>query len=527
VSDVVVPVRPRRTVRVVVAVVGLILVLGAVAAYAAYRFLDGGGPRPEDVLPASTVAEISVDLDPHAGQKIAAIEALRKFPALRKSLGLSSEDDLRKELVDNGLTRLCPHVDYARDVRPWIGDRAAVAAVDLGGTDPVPALALQITDPGTARQDFARIAACVRGSGGTTGIGYAVGTDYLIVSDSQAHAETILAGGRKASLAADPTYQKWTSARGSAGVVNFYIAPAAGKVLGNVVTQGLRDLPGVAGRLSSQLGTVDGGDPAAAMRTQLASFRGAAGALRFADDGLELVVVSQGSTAASPAGVGTVVTDLPADTAFAVAGTVGKDGASAVVKRVRAIGPSGQSFLDNVQAQTGLRLPADLQALLGHAISFSVGGDSPATASGFNDPSQVPVGVVLHGDPARALAVITTLTDHLGTNLSDLSLVTERGPDALVLSPSRKYAESLTASGGLGAAPLFQRAVPDPAHAQFVLYLALDGKWRTTLADLAGDSLSAQDKQDLIANLTPFGALGMSASSSGGVNTFDLRVATR
>ena len=119
--------------------VAVVAVLGG-GAYAAYAFLSGGGPQPADVLPASTVAVVSVDLDPSAGQKIAAIKSIRRFPALKKSLGLHPDDDLRKFIFDKLVHEAdCPDLDFGQDVKPWLGKRAAFALVDLDEHDPTPA----------------------------------------------------------------------------------------------------------------------------------------------------------------------------------------------------------------------------------------------------------------------------------------------------------------------------------------------------------------------------------------------------
>ena len=58
---------------------------------------------------------------------------LRRFPAFRDQVGLNADDDLKKkvfELVQDDAH--CPDLDYGDDVEPWLGDRAAIAAVDLG-----------------------------------------------------------------------------------------------------------------------------------------------------------------------------------------------------------------------------------------------------------------------------------------------------------------------------------------------------------------------------------------------------------
>ena len=102
----------------------LAVVLVAVGGFAAWQFFSEGGPRPAEVLPDSTFALVTVDLDPSGGQKIEAIQTLRKFPSWKKRIG-TAEDDVIKVIVEKALEGSpCKSFDYDNDVRPWIGSRA-------------------------------------------------------------------------------------------------------------------------------------------------------------------------------------------------------------------------------------------------------------------------------------------------------------------------------------------------------------------------------------------------------------------
>ena len=95
----------RRGARGLVAVgaSALAVVLIAVGGFAAWQFFSEGGPQPAEVLPDSTFALVTVDLDPSGGQKIEAIQTLRKFPSWKKRIGVNADDDLMKEIVERGL----------------------------------------------------------------------------------------------------------------------------------------------------------------------------------------------------------------------------------------------------------------------------------------------------------------------------------------------------------------------------------------------------------------------------------------
>ena len=82
------------------------LVLGGGAVFAVQQ-LSGGGAQPADVLPGDAYGYLRLDIDPSAGQKIAAVRFLDKLPQVRDTLG---GDDPRKKLweliTDGGLGRL-------------------------------------------------------------------------------------------------------------------------------------------------------------------------------------------------------------------------------------------------------------------------------------------------------------------------------------------------------------------------------------------------------------------------------------
>ena len=117
----------RKRLLAVGAVVAAAGVIGA-GAWAATSFFATGA-QPAEALPASTVAYASLDLDPSGGQKIEAIQTLRKFPAFNDELDLDTDDDLRETVFNEFFgADVCERVDYDDDIEPWLGSRAAVAA---------------------------------------------------------------------------------------------------------------------------------------------------------------------------------------------------------------------------------------------------------------------------------------------------------------------------------------------------------------------------------------------------------------
>ena len=134
----------RKAVLAGATVVGLAAV-GA-GAWAATSFFATGS-QPAEALPASTIGYASIDLDPSGGQKIEAFRMLNKFPAYKDKIGLDADDDIKREIFDRIIAEApCAGLEYEDDIEPWVGDRAAVAAVDTGEEEPVVAVVVQIKD---------------------------------------------------------------------------------------------------------------------------------------------------------------------------------------------------------------------------------------------------------------------------------------------------------------------------------------------------------------------------------------------
>ncbi len=91
---------------------------------------------------------LSIDLDPSGEQKLEALRTLEKFLAFTEAVDIDSEDDLRRVIGEELLAGSACGLDYDDDVAPWIGERFAVAAVDLGEDTPSPVVVMQVSDAG-------------------------------------------------------------------------------------------------------------------------------------------------------------------------------------------------------------------------------------------------------------------------------------------------------------------------------------------------------------------------------------------
>jgi hypothetical protein len=526
-------IRGRRGVIVGAVAVVFAVILGG-GAWAIWNLISGGGPQPDEALPGGTVAMISFDLDPSAGQKIEALHTLQKFPAFNKSLGLSTKADLRKFIFDQAVGKGCPGVSYQNDVAPWVGNRVAIAAVDLGGANPVPAIALAVTDRDKANADFKKIVACAKLG---TDVGYVVGSDYLIASDSADHAEAILEAAKKSSLADNASYQKWTDKVGDRGVVSFYVAKKAAdlvvnsiKKYGTGLANGDASAFGTAGQSASKVATTScNTNPFTSFKDQFKNFAGLAGTVRFAGGGMEMEVAGGGIQSATTSAVAQQIEGLPANSALAFGFAVPKDYAKTVVENAKSgLCATGSDPVTELENSTGLKLPDDLTTLLGSALTLSIGGDVPTHLDQSGGFSQFPVGLVIHGDGPKIKALISTLQGSLGGTLADLGLGLKSSVDRVVITPSEAYANTLLTTGKLGNSAAFKAAIPNARRAYLVFYVNFASELRTSLIQLAKDNrASAQDLRDAERNTAPLNSFGISAWHEGGDDHFLVKLSTK
>jgi hypothetical protein len=477
------------------AVVALGLVGGGV--WAASSLL-GTGDQPAEALPASTLGYASIDLDPSASQKVEAFQMLRKFPAIKDELGLASGDDLRKKLFDEIQAQAsCPDLGYRVDIEPWIGDRAAVAAVDTGADSPTPVLVLQVTDADKADAGLGKIRSCATGGADANGLGgWAIRDGWAVIAESDKLAGTVADAAAESSLADEKDYQGWSEEVGDAGIVNLYAAPAAGTYF----VDHLADL----GATTGDVGGATPEEATAAAR----DFKGMAAAIRFNDGALELEAAGDaGITADSPQatdGGDDLVATLPTDTAAALGFAFPEGWFTDFIGQVAATMPGelgADELMKQLGAESGLDLPGDVEALTGESVALAVGSDfDPETAFNSGDGSGVPVAVKVKGDPDRVAGVLDKLRPKLGPMEGVLG--SESKGDVTAIGPDADYRATMLEDGGLGESDAFRNVVREAEDASAVLFVNFDaGDWLTALA--SGD-------QEAVDNLEPLEGLGMS-----------------
>ena len=433
---------PKRRGKLIplVAVLAVLAVISGGGIFA-YAKLNGGGHQPASVLPANSVAYARIDLNPSAGQRVAALRFLMKFPSAKEKIGLTSDnDDLRQKLFDlikKDAGDDLADVDFDKDIKPWLGDRAGVAAVPSG--DKVePVVAVQVKDEGKATKGLDKLFAKEDEPPKR-----AFADGYVLLSDEQAALDSAVAASKGSSLEDNDKFDKDMSALGEQGFASFWadtkgLALAAGK------------------RLTDQ------------QRAALPE-GSAAAVLRFDSQYVELKGVVHGdqTVKVNSKTAGDVIGKLPDTTAGAIALSDGENLVSTVWSQIeKSSGQAGINLGDltkNFADEYGLSLPDDLKPLLGKNLAIAIDKDSAERPK---------IAAKMETDPAKAEAVVDKLTDLL-RNRTSMEIPIEKAKDGsnLVIATDKGYAEQVLKGGNLGQTEAFKQAVPDTKNAVMVGYV--------------------------------------------------------
>jgi hypothetical protein len=349
----------------------------------------------------------------------------------------------------------------------------------------------------------------------------------MVVSDNQAHADSIAAAATRSALQDDASFQKWTGAVGDPGVVTMYASPQAPEALMKAEQKEMRySLGPSSGSSSTQMLGPEAGMNKVwkAYRDKYKHFQGAAGVLRFHDGAIEAEFVGQSAPKGTNAPAADL-SDLPASTAAAFGVGIKHGWLHGYTKQLAPL-VGGEADLRRMIAmanrQTGLSLPGDLAKLLGDGVTLSLDSSADLQALSQNpDPSTVPVGLRIKGDPASITGVVDKIKAALGPQAP--SLVTKSGDGVVAVGLDKQYVDSLAGHGTLGSDPTFTSVVPhaDQSSAAFYVNFDAGNGWMRHLAD----TLSHGDPS-VKANVAPLKAFGISGWADGGVTHGLVRLTT-
>ena len=454
--------------------------------------LGGGGAQPDSVLPGNAIAYVRMDIDPSAGQKIAAVRLLRKLPQVNDALEGGGDprqklfESLQKDRAD--LTS----IDYDKDVKPWLGDRFGVAVMppDQAGDVHV-ALALQVKDEDKARTGINKLMSTSGGTAEKPDVAFRDG--YALLTE-KGNGAGLSAAIDKGTLAANTTYVEDMKALGEQGVLSGWADAARTVKLAQAKS---------------------GQSTPAAVENAIDKAGRVAFALRFDASYLELAGVGRGAKATTVAGdQPSTLTELPADTAVAVsvanAGEAVGTAWDQIMESTDAMGPQVKDQIDGLEQQLGLSLPKDLQTLLGKRLLLAL----PEQELGGSTPPKV--GLKVTTDAAKAEEIVGKLEKLASDQGSALPLVHAADGDSFYLATSPDYLSELKTKGTLGEDEGFRLAVPGAGKEQVAAYVNLDRVEKLYLDQVPSE------QRDFVEALRSVGVVASSDNKGG--STFSLRL---
>ncbi len=465
------------------------------------------GPQAAEAIPANALLYAGFDLNPSAEQKVNALRFLNHFPAFRNNSGLGDVNaDVRSAIFGKALTAMrCPGLTYGVDVKPWIGNKFAVAAMPptSGGSSPVVIGALEVTNQSAAKTGLSKIRACVRSIMGGPTFGFAFEGDYALLAQTQVQAVSYAKAAASSSLADSAAFTADMKSLGDLGVATMWVD------VSRAVTAFGQVLP-----VSAQLGNLDH------------SAQRAAATFRFSGDSAEIVTSVLGSAPAVTHGENQIV-KLPSSTVFAVseAGGGQRVGVSwkAIKQGIAAQGVDVGAAISQLEARTGLRLPDDLRTLFGNNLLFAMDRNGLGAGGPLRgDLSSIDAGFRFTNNPAALNALyakVRRLIEQQST--AALPVAKVDASDGIAVATNARYAKVLAGlSGGLGESPGFQSVVQNAANMEFVAYF----NWNSVEQTIVSALHNSGAPQQVIDNLRPLRAIGATSVVSGHYTVGSIKV---
>jgi hypothetical protein len=433
-----------------VALLGGVLAVALAAAGGAYALsvgdkLTGGGTQPDDVLRSGAIALAKVDLNPSLGQKLAVWQLSRKFPAVFND---SSKDTVLKDSVVAGLLRDTP-LSYASDVKPWLGDRAAIAAYPAAGKGAQPelAFALQYTDEPAMTAALTKLDKSRQ-------ITWATRDNYVVVAEQPEQAKDLLAADTAHAMSAQQNYRTDTAALG-----------------GDQLALGWADLAGVGSAAVATIAHAATGKGLALLQSALAA-QSVGGSGRVAvglhADSSYVEVVGRSFGAKSPAGLAhspgkDLAGAMPADSVAAVSVT-DLGAASSQINSLLGAEPAAGSAVKGLNKRYGLDVTGLLGAVFGKETAVALGPMHGTTP----DLTLRTVG----GNAGQVTSILGLLTTMVGDKFAKLQATA----DGFVIGNNPAEVKAASGTGRpLAGTGDFKAAVPDADAASLVAYANIAG----------------------------------------------------
>jgi len=501
---------PRRNLAaIVVSLVAVLAVIGGGVAYVGYHKLASSGAQPDQWAPASSIAYIKIDLDPAASEKIAALRFEQKFP---DAPHVTSADQLKDALLSEAFAQPTTDINYATDIKPWLGNRVALAAYpDANGKIQLVGI-LQLKDATQAKAGLTKLIQTPGGDASMSTAGFAIEDDYAVVGQSQATVDAAVAAARTSSITASNQYAADVATLGGDRIVTAWAdLGAASKYVAKAAASQLSSL-GALSTLSSGSDSGAGSDPGSSTDPSgstdslppnsilgtlgsvggLSQLSGAQGLTNEVKGRLVLGLSLQSGYAeisgrivggdttgiqSQNADAGALLGQLPAGS---VAGVAVSGIGAAISKELTTLesGPLAslgfKDELDAASAQLGISLPGDAVNLIGNGVAVgldSVPADgAKAKFTGIAEPT----------DAAKGLKTAQALAGLLTTN-GFATTATASGSKVIVTNDA-------AASGSLSDDPGFKSAMGGmPNQVVAAAYVDLAGIWPSAGSDVPSD----------------------------------------
>jgi hypothetical protein len=396
---------------------------------------------------------------------------------------------------------------------------------------------IQVSDDKLADAGLTKIANCAAtGDADDNGdassqMGWAIAEGWAVIAENDDLADTVVADTAKGALADNSTYSQWVDEVGDPGIVNMYLAPEAGTMfldsIDSLTSQfgGMTEMSASSGADPAAFTTVGSSDDTLPddMRSTFEDFQGMAATIRINDGAFELELAGDPGDASTFYGSSSgtdVMSTLPDDTAAAF-GVRFADGWFTKMMDQVASEESGvdiEELFSQLEVETGLSLPEDVETLMGDSAVISLGSDFDVdTFEQSTDGSGVPVGLKVHGDPSAIEEVLDKLRGQMPSDAASF-MDSDSSGDMVAVAPDDDYRSALLEDGSLGDNAIYRDVVREGDQASMVLFVNFDANdW---LTNLAGDDQEAQD------NLAPLTGMGMSMWVDGDASHAVFRVTT-
>ncbi|MBX6370649.1 MAG: DUF3352 domain-containing protein [Acidothermus sp.] len=410
-----------------VAILGTVLaVLAAGGGVGAYRVMAHHGTAGVEALaPSSAFSFIKLDLSPGGSAEADALAFANHVPG---SPGFKNAVELRDTIVRRSLGTYAS--EYDAMVKPWLGDEIAAGAFVSAGTSQGFTL-VRVTDAAKAAQAMKALAALPSRGRDTNRLAYRVTDGFLVLAESQAVVDDLITQAHRQSLAKQATYTADMASVGSGQILVGWV-----------------DLAKTTSLLEQQAAV----EPGAATLLQGLDVSTPRGRLVFVGSvhptsiDLDARVLGAPASQWSLANLNDLLGRLPSDSQFAFA-VAGADRLLESVFTGFTKSPLGATFLGNelndLEAETGLRLPDDLYALVGSELAVGASEGGPSGESEFT--------VLTKPKNPAAAARVATLLQGLAeaagqrlrvTNGSPLVITTHEG-DGGVLRDDPTYVAAM------------------------------------------------------------------------------------